>query len=182
MRPQTRTWQPVTTGKLLQQPYGPGGDSFPPVVSVDKIPDLANVLSVLVHLQINAAHYDTVVQDRKSVLQVSLSSVCSLANESSFLLQAPGLGRKRDEIRMGTDFHITSCVAQPLIPDGQAFHRFCPRINLRLFGSSDYHRSRASHLFYSKKPPSFAWFEREVRDKLESVKVGRFSVGTGATN
>ena len=32
------------------------------------------------------------------------------------------------------------------------------RIPITRFGSSDYHRSRSSHLFYSKRCPSFGWF------------------------
>ena len=35
------------------------------------------------------------------------------------------------------------------------------------FGSSDYHRSMTSHLFYSKRPPSFTWFQRRVREIFE---------------
>jgi Uri superfamily endonuclease len=32
------------------------------------------------------------------------------------------------------------------------------------FGSSDYRRSRSSHLFFSRRRPSFVWFEQRVRD------------------
>lgn len=32
------------------------------------------------------------------------------------------------------------------------------------FGSSDYHRSRTSHLFYSKRRPSFREFQEQIRD------------------
>ncbi|MBI4661446.1 MAG: GIY-YIG nuclease family protein [Verrucomicrobia bacterium] len=31
------------------------------------------------------------------------------------------------------------------------------------FGSSDYRRSRTSHLFYAKRRPSFRWFQQQVR-------------------
>lgn len=34
------------------------------------------------------------------------------------------------------------------------------------FGSSDYHRSRTSHLFFTKRRPSFQWFELRVRETL----------------
>jgi Uri superfamily endonuclease len=36
------------------------------------------------------------------------------------------------------------------------------RVPIPRFGSSDYHRSRASHLFYSKRQPSFRWFQQHV--------------------
>jgi hypothetical protein len=39
------------------------------------------------------------------------------------------------------------------------------------FGSSDYHRSRASHLFYSKRRPSFRWFRQQVVEVFEGVDV-----------
>jgi Uri superfamily endonuclease len=39
------------------------------------------------------------------------------------------------------------------------------------FGSSDYRRSRTSHLFFTKRPPSFHWFEDRVRRVFEpSIK------------
>ena len=46
------------------------------------------------------------------------------------------------------------------------------------FGSSDYHRSRTSHLFYSKRRPSFARFEQQVNQAVgERVELfGRASV------
>ena len=31
------------------------------------------------------------------------------------------------------------------------------------FGSSDYRRSRTSHLFYAKRRPSFRWFEELIK-------------------
>jgi Uri superfamily endonuclease len=35
------------------------------------------------------------------------------------------------------------------------------------FGSSDYRRSRSSHLFFTKRRPSFVWFEQRVRSVFE---------------
>jgi Uri superfamily endonuclease len=35
------------------------------------------------------------------------------------------------------------------------------------FGSSDYRRSRTSHLFFTKRRPSFRWFEQRVREVFE---------------
>jgi len=49
------------------------------------------------------------------------------------------------------------------------------------FGSSDYHRSRSSHLFYSKRRPSFRDFQGAVRDKFEGVEVAQVSVKPQAT-
>jgi Uri superfamily endonuclease len=45
------------------------------------------------------------------------------------------------------------------------------RVPIPRFGSSDYHRSRASHLFYSKRRPSFRWFEEQNRKSFEGVEV-----------
>jgi Uri superfamily endonuclease len=36
------------------------------------------------------------------------------------------------------------------------------RVPIPRFGASDYHRSRTSHLFYSKRRPSFARFQQDV--------------------
>jgi Uri superfamily endonuclease len=41
------------------------------------------------------------------------------------------------------------------------------------FGSSDYRRSRTSHLFRCRRLPSFAWFEQEVRNGFEESIVPR---------
>jgi Uri superfamily endonuclease len=49
-----------------------------------------------------------------------------------------------------------------LLESGPRFSCPIPR-----FGSSDYHRSRTSHLFFSKQRPSFRWFEQRVREALE---------------
>jgi len=35
------------------------------------------------------------------------------------------------------------------------------------FGSSDYRRSRSSHLFFSRRRPSFFWFQQRVRDLFQ---------------
>jgi len=47
------------------------------------------------------------------------------------------------------------------------------RVPILRFGSSDYHRSRSSHLFYSKHRPSFGWFQQQVTERFESVEVGQ---------
>ncbi len=36
------------------------------------------------------------------------------------------------------------------------------RVPIPRFGSSDYHRSRASHLFCSKRRPAFSWFQQQI--------------------
>ena len=50
------------------------------------------------------------------------------------------------------------------------------RIPIPRFGSSDYHRSRASHLFYSKRRPAFAWFCQRLREKIEEVRAERYII------
>ena len=45
------------------------------------------------------------------------------------------------------------------------------RVPILRFGSSDYHRSRASHLFYSKRRPSFRWFRQQVMERFEGVEL-----------
>ncbi len=47
------------------------------------------------------------------------------------------------------------------------------RIPIPRFGSSDYHRSRVSHLFYSKRRPSFSDFQQRVREQFEDLTVIR---------
>ena len=44
------------------------------------------------------------------------------------------------------------------------------RVPIRRFGSSDYHRSRSSHLFFSKGRPSFPWFRLKVAEQFEGVE------------
>jgi Uri superfamily endonuclease len=46
------------------------------------------------------------------------------------------------------------------------------RVPIPRFGSSDYHRSRASHLFYSKRRPSFRWFEQKIRERFGNGSIG----------
>jgi Uri superfamily endonuclease len=41
------------------------------------------------------------------------------------------------------------------------------RVPIPRFGCSDYHRSRSSHLFYSKRRPSFRWFQQQIREQFE---------------
>ena len=48
------------------------------------------------------------------------------------------------------------------------------RVPIPRFGSSDYHRSRASHLFYSKRRPAFAWFRQRLLEEFEGVRAERF--------
>lgn len=43
----------------------------------------------------------------------------------------------------------------------------CFRPSVRRFGSSDYRRSRTTHLFYSKRRPLFRWFEQQVRTQFD---------------
>lgn len=45
------------------------------------------------------------------------------------------------------------------------------RMPIPRFGSSDYHRSRTSHLFYSQRRPSFRWFQQQVMERFEGVEV-----------
>jgi Uri superfamily endonuclease len=42
------------------------------------------------------------------------------------------------------------------------------RMPIPRFGSSDYHRSRTSHLFYSKRLPPFSRFEEEVNRAMDA--------------
>jgi Uri superfamily endonuclease len=58
-----------------------------------------------------------------------------------------------------------------LLEDAPGFRVPIPR-----FGSSDYHRSRASHLFYSKRRPSFRWFEQQVMGRFEGVAVEQYRI------
>ena len=48
------------------------------------------------------------------------------------------------------------------------------RIPIPRFGSSDYHRSRASHLFYCKRRPAFAWFRQQLLEEFEEVRAERY--------
>jgi Uri superfamily endonuclease len=52
------------------------------------------------------------------------------------------------------------------------------RIPIPRFGSSDYHRSRISHLFYSKRRPSFGWFQEENTERFDGVEVQQYRVAS----
>ena len=58
-----------------------------------------------------------------------------------------------------------------LLEDSPQFRAPIPRL-----GASDYRRSRASHLFFSKRPPSFEWFRERVRAHYEGVEIERYAV------
>jgi len=49
-----------------------------------------------------------------------------------------------------------------LLSDAAQFRTPIPR-----FGSSDYRRSRTSHLFHAKRRPSFGWFKQQTRQTFE---------------
>jgi Uri superfamily endonuclease len=45
------------------------------------------------------------------------------------------------------------------------------------FGASDYRRSRTSHLFHTKRQPSFRWFEQKIREVFEpEIRPQRFAL------
>lgn len=48
------------------------------------------------------------------------------------------------------------------------------RVPIPRFGSSDYHRSRLSHLFYSRRRPSFRWFQEQVTERFDGLEVKQF--------
>ncbi len=54
------------------------------------------------------------------------------------------------------------------------------RVPIARFGSSDYHRSRTSHLFHSKRWPSFGCFQQQVRNGFEGVEVDQYQVTAGS--
>ena len=43
------------------------------------------------------------------------------------------------------------------------------RIPIARFGSSDYHRSRSSHLFHTRRRPSFRWFQQTLKEGFEDI-------------
>jgi Uri superfamily endonuclease len=53
------------------------------------------------------------------------------------------------------------------------------RMPIPRFGSSDYHRSRTSHLFHSKRRPFFGWFQQQIRNGFEGVDVEQYLVMIG---
>jgi len=50
------------------------------------------------------------------------------------------------------------------------------RVPIPRFGSSDYHRSHSSHLYFSKRLPAFRWFEQQLIEKFEGVQAERYLV------
>ena len=50
------------------------------------------------------------------------------------------------------------------------------RTPIARFGSSDYHRSRSSHLFYTKRRPSFRWFLQTLRERFEDFCAVRYVI------
>src|SRR5262249_14317180 len=50
------------------------------------------------------------------------------------------------------------------------------RIPIPRFGSSDYHRSRSSHLFYCKRRPAFGWFQQQLLEEFEDVHAERYLI------
>ncbi len=50
------------------------------------------------------------------------------------------------------------------------------RMPITRFGSSDYHRSRSSHLFYSKRLPAFPWFKQQLVRLFEHVHAERYVI------
>ena len=62
-----------------------------------------------------------------------------------------------------------------LLEEASSFRTPIPR-----FGSSDYRRSRSSHLFYTKRRPSFRWFEEKIRETFEpDIRPQRFALAPG---
>jgi Uri superfamily endonuclease len=53
------------------------------------------------------------------------------------------------------------------------------RVPIPRFGSSDYRRSRTSHLFYSKRRRSFRWFQQRIVELFEGVEVHQFRNSAG---
>lgn len=48
------------------------------------------------------------------------------------------------------------------------------------FGSSDYHRTRTSHLFFTKRRPSFRWFQQRVQEVFEpDIQPECLTLGSG---
>jgi Uri superfamily endonuclease len=50
------------------------------------------------------------------------------------------------------------------------------RVPIPRFGSSDYHRSRSSHLFYAKRQPAFRWFEQALWEQCGGVRAERYRI------
>jgi Uri superfamily endonuclease len=58
-----------------------------------------------------------------------------------------------------------------LLKEGPQF-----RVPILRFGSSDYHRSRSSHLLYTKRPPSFRWFQQVLSQQFEGIHAERYLI------
>jgi Uri superfamily endonuclease len=50
------------------------------------------------------------------------------------------------------------------------------RTPIARFGSSDYHRSRTSHLFYTRHRPSFRWFQQTLKEGFEDICAVRYVI------
>ena len=50
------------------------------------------------------------------------------------------------------------------------------RVPIPRFGSSDYRRSRSSHLYYAKRLTSFQRFQQQLLDQTESVHAERYVI------
>jgi len=55
------------------------------------------------------------------------------------------------------------------------------RIPIHRFGCSDYHRSRSSHLFFSKRKPSFRNFEQQIALHFGGMRAERYVFKTTVT-
>jgi Uri superfamily endonuclease len=55
----------------------------------------------------------------------------------------------------------------------------CFRGSIPRFGSSDYRRSRTSHLFFAKRRPLFHWFQQLIHESFENVEVAEYRVAQG---
>jgi Uri superfamily endonuclease len=64
-----------------------------------------------------------------------------------------------------------------MLEDATGFRAPIPR-----FGCSDYHRSRASHLFYSKRHPSFQKVQQQMREMFEGVELEQYMISPAAEN
>ena len=50
------------------------------------------------------------------------------------------------------------------------------RVSIPRFGSSDYHRSRSSHLYFTKRLPAYRWFQKQLAEDFEGVEVERYLI------
>ncbi len=56
------------------------------------------------------------------------------------------------------------------------------RVPIVRFGSSDYHRSKASHLFCTKHRPTFRRFQRQMTEMFEGVELEQFVISPAPEN